>query len=163
VKVPPGTRGGQVLAEQLLRTLLVSASPSHLDRFLPLTLHALRLTPKKPLSDAGHIARIPAILNVRLVFCFHLSSFRLFSLVGGGSYLSQGDHGSRARSRYFAPLPLSFRKGWGVIVGGLTLRTITCHEQRVYPLSFCPYSFRGETRAWLFAFFLLSALIIHPC
>jgi hypothetical protein len=35
-------------------SFLVSASPCPLDRFLPLTLHALRLTPKNPLSDPGH-------------------------------------------------------------------------------------------------------------
>ena len=64
--------------------------------------------------------------------------------------------------------------------------TITCHEQRVQLLSFCPYpldsndgdygggksvssfillplSLLSEIRARLFAFFQLSALIIHPC
>jgi hypothetical protein len=36
----------------------------------------------------------------------------------------------------------------------LILSTITCHEQRVYPLSFCPYPFyRGR----LFAFLPLSS------
>jgi hypothetical protein len=49
---------------------------------------------------------------------------------------------------------------WQFIVGAPT----TDHEHRV---SFIPYPFalilfKGETRARLFAFFPLSALIIHP-
>ena len=43
----------------------------------------------------------------------------------------------------FIVSPLSFSRRWGVIAGGLTLSTSTCHEQRVYPLSFCPYPYLG--------------------
>src|SRR5262249_16958663 len=52
-----------------------------------------------PLSDPGHIAKMPRNL---------VSS----SII----------------------LPLSFRKGWGVIVGGLTLSTITSHEHASSPV-----------------------------
>jgi len=42
------------------------------------------------------------------------------------------------------------------------LITITCHEQRLIPYPFALILFKDETRARLFAFFPLSALIIHP-
>jgi hypothetical protein len=58
--------------------------------------------------------------------------------------------------------PLSFRKVSGVIAGGLSLSTITCHEHSSSP----DYDHGGfpvhETRARLFAF-LPPALITHPC
>src|SRR5262249_54290046 len=44
----------------------------------------------------------------------------------------------------FIILPLSFRKGWGVIVGGLTLSTITSHEHASSPVQDhggCPRAF----------------------
>jgi hypothetical protein len=47
VKVSPRADHGSV-------PLLVSASSCPLDRFLPLTLHPLRLTLRFPLSDPGH-------------------------------------------------------------------------------------------------------------
>ena len=77
----------------------LSLSPG-IDFYPP---HILRLTPhpKLCLSDTGHMARILTILNVRLVFCFHLSSFRLFPLVGGGSY-------SRRRPRITSPITMVF-------------------------------------------------------
>src|SRR5215510_9630559 len=44
----------------------------------------------------------------------------------------------------FIILPLSFRKGWRVIVGGLTLSTITSHEHASSPVhdhGGCPRAF----------------------
>jgi hypothetical protein len=62
---------------------------------------------------------------------FYPLSFCLYPLVGGGSYLSRGDHGS-------------------------------CNGFPFIPYPFALILFKGETRARLFAFFSLSALIIHP-
>jgi hypothetical protein len=71
--------------------------------------------------------------EVNQFFCFYPLSFCLYPLERGGSYLSQGDHGSRATGSHFIPYP------------------------------FALILFKGETRARLFAFFPPAALIIHPC
>jgi hypothetical protein len=57
---------------------------------------------------------------------FYPLSFCLYPLVGGGSYLSRGDHGS-------------------------------CNGFPFIPYPFALMLFKGETRARIFAFFLLSA------
>jgi hypothetical protein len=64
---------------------------------------------------------------------FYPLSFCLYPLERGGSYLNQGDHGSRAKGFPFIPYP------------------------------FALILFKGETRARLFALFPLSTLIIHRC
>ena len=98
------------------------------------------------------------------VICLKFHSWGNYGLGWGPSRITTRatDHGHVIVS-FFILLPLSFRKGWGVIVGGLTLSTITCHEPNGFILyTFALILFRGETRARLFTFLPLSALIIHP-
>ena len=101
VEVPPGTRS-RVFSTPCLR---VSLSPGPIST--P-HLHALRLTPKKLLSDPGH--------TDKLLSNFILYPFALILYIGGGSYLDgattdhEHDHGGfpepETRARLFAFFPL---------------------------------------------------------